>query len=43
MFRLDLAERLHKTFGEINQISVSELKLWAARANIKDAKSKSKN
>jgi hypothetical protein len=39
MFRMDLAETLHKTLGEINQISVSELKLWAARANIKNAKS----
>ncbi len=40
MFRLDLAETLHKSLAEINQISVSELKLWAARANIKYADSK---
>jgi len=37
MFRLDLAEALHKTFAEINKITVMELKLWAARANIKNA------
>jgi len=40
MFRLDLAESLHKTFSEINKITVMELKLWAARANIKHADTK---
>lgn len=40
MFRMDLAEQLHKTLHEINQVTVSELRLWAARTTIKNANSK---